>query len=654
MSVRDIEAGSAWVEVSARTGKLEQALAKADKTIRGFSDQAKRQMSALGGQITAGFGKSLLGVTVALGAAKKAFDSLGSAAGRAMDNLRTAGTDEQKEAMARLDQAVQSLRTTFMDMVESVVGKVAGPVATAIEKMQSLWDGIGSIIDQLKQRFSGFLEVVSKVANSVSELWDRGVNAVISRSPTLAKAASDALVAAGERAMDSWSADNALFAELDRINDKVNKTADDIARENAIVAQLKSRWGDVGLSVDQVTGSVNGLGKAQKKVIELQNQSRIAQLKAQNAAIEAQKAAISYQNQQTMQNAGPSTAGVLGRWAANTVGVLAGGDYKSMNEIAEGANGFDEARRQVQINNQQVAALDAQTKANEDQIAAIEAGQSWQEAAGREGEEAKKQPVGTNTRAGSLVERQKTMQSEIEAAEQAYQALVTQRIEELRERGYSEEEAAKIAEEEHKADKEATEAKIEAIKKSYSDRESDILAGGADITKRAEDLDKSDLEKELDSIEQQYIDARKKMIEGLVSLGHTQDEAEQMADEHLKAERAATDRLKEEAIQREAAAKAQEEAEEIARQAAEAKKAEIEAARAYVDDIEAGLNASERQYSSSGGTFSAFDELDTRNIAAESLDVEKQQLKQQKDMVERMRELIDLYEQTDTTSAVFA
>ena len=659
-SVSDVQAGGAWLEVTAKTKPLEQALSKCDAQVRNFAKTAQAQMSSLGSKIGASAGKSFALLNVALGVAAKGMRQFGQTVGDAMQRLRDSGTDEQRESILKLDAAVSSVKEKFMTFLADGVGKLAGPATQGIERMTEAWNHLKSIIAQIAERFSGFFNSVQSAAQKISETWDKLVNKAIERSPMLAKAATDALKKSGEDAMSSWAKDNSLLEELDRINDKQVKSAEEISRANDIVAQLKSRWGDVGIEVDQVTGQIKGLDEAQRTMMAAQNKARIAQLKLEQMSLQTQLKAVEAENQRTMAKAGPGTMSILGGWLANTAGVVAGGEYKSMTEVAEEKNNgaFEAARATVDATRAQQDALRAQSEALDEQIKAMEAGQDWYEQAGRAAtEEAKKTPVGTNTRAGSMVDKYAGMspaEAEVEKLNDQYAKMLADRIEEIRKHGYSEEEATQIATEEFAADRKAVDERIAKIREDAAKKEADILAGGDSILKEAADTDKTDLEKELDGIEQRYIDVRKQMIDQLMALGKTEEEAAKAADEHLKEEREATDKLKQLAIKRDEEAKAQEEAERIQQEAAEAKKAEIEAARAYLDDIEKGLAASERSYASSGGTFNAFDELDTRNIAAESLDVEKQQLKQQKDMVDRMRELIDLYEQTDTTAAVFA
>lgn len=646
-SSNDIKAGGAWLEFSADYSKLRDAIVAIDGRLKTFTARASSAVSR-------GMTKAFIGLGIAVMGAKKGYEALNAT----MAKMRDSGTAEQQEAVAKLDRAVNSLKESFTNLLAETITKASDPASKAIEKIQQAIAAVKSILQQLQERFSNVFSAIGQGTSKFGELWDKWVNKAIESSPTLAKAAADSLQAAGKKAMEGWQADNTLLDQLDQINDKVNRSSEDIAKANSIVAQLNSRWGDVGLSVDQVTGRVNGLGEAQKRVLELQNQARIAQLKAEQQSIQTQKTALEAANRRTMESAGPGTLSILGGWLGNTAGVLAGNDYKSMVEIGEEKNQgqFEAARAEVNANKAQMDALDAQNKSLAAQIEALEAGQNWYEEAGVEATNQTKTPVGSNTKAGSMVDKYAGLspaEQEIAKLNDSYASMLRERVEQFRQHGYSEEEAVEKATEEFANDRKAVDERIAKIREEAAKKEAEILTAN-DISKDAADINKSELDKELEAIEERYITARKDMIDQLVSLGRTEAEAEKMADEHLQAERVAADKLKAVAIRRDAQEKAAKRAEELQRQAEAAKAAEIAEARAYVDEIERGLEQSERSYSSSGGTFSAFDEIDSYNIAAESLNTEKAQLQEQKKMVERMRELIDLYEQTDTTTAVFA
>lgn len=659
VSTNDVKAGGAWIEVTGDNKRLRAELNKSDGLVKRFVQTSSATMSTLGKNIGASAAKSFVALNLAVGAASKAMSSFGRAVGDAMQRLRDSGADEQRESMAKLDAAVTRLKEKFLSLMDNVVSQAAGPATEAFDRLRGALNTVMSIINQLREKFAGAFDAIGAGASKITEIWNRFTQSIVEKSPMLAKAASDTLKKSGEDAMNSWAKDNSLLDQLDQINDKVNKSAEDIAKANSIVDQLKSRWGDVGIEVDQVTGQIKGLDAAQRKMYEAQNKARVAQLKLEQLSLQTQLKAIEAENQRTMAKAGPGAMSILGKWAANTAGVLAGNDYKSMVEIGEEQNqgAFEAARAVVDATKATTQALQEQSAALGEQIQALEAGQAWWEQEDRSPTEEKKTPVGTNTKAGSMTDKYAGMspaEAEVEKLNQQYAQMLQDRILEIRKHGYSEEEATEIATKEFAEDRKAVDAKIAKIREEAAKKEAEILEGGASILKEAADVNKSDIDKELESIEQRYIDARKQMIDQLVALGKSEEEAARMADEHMAAERTATDKLKQIAIRRDQQEKAAKQAEEIQKQAEEAKKAEIEQARAYVDEIEKGLQASERTYTSSGGTFSAFDQLDTYNVAAESLNVEKQQLAEQKKLVDRMREMIDAYEAADTTTAVFA
>jgi len=84
-------------------------------------------------------------------------------------------------------------------------------------------------------------------------------------------------------------ANNALMNRLQELADKQNKNAEEMAEAEAICARLNSAYGDLGLSVDKATGSINGLTEAQKKMAAAQQATKIADVKAEINALKQQR-----------------------------------------------------------------------------------------------------------------------------------------------------------------------------------------------------------------------------------------------------------------------------------------------------------------------------------------------------------------------------
>lgn len=658
----DIEAGRSYVSISAQTDKLSQALNKADRMLSSFGERTKSKMAVIGKGIGSSFARSVIGLSVALGAARKAFDVFGKAAVSAMDKLRSSGTDAQKDAIAALDGAIGRVTARFNELAERTVEGLSGPVTKAIDTVQRGWLTLLSIIDEVKSKFSGVFSTIESWYGRLGDAWDKFARKQIEKYPQLAKIAADSLRQINQDAMKGWQDDNRLLDELDTINSKVNKTSEDIKRENAIVSQLKSRWGDVGLEVDQVSGKVSGLADAQKKVLELQNRARISQLEAEKQAVQAQQRALQAENRRTLSNANPGVMSVLGSWAKNTVQApfSSAVSYRSMVDIAGEQNdrNWSEARAKVAESEQQAKAFQAQIEALDAGIEAIQAGQNWYEQAGMEARtRTEKTPVGTNQRAGSMVDRYAGMsqtQADIARLEDQYAKLIKDRVEELRSHGYSAEEAENIAQQEHAADREYTQAQISRLKAEARAREDEILQGGADIVAEMNDLNKSELQRALEHIENRYIEARSQMIDSLIALGHSQEEATELSDKHMQEVRKATDRLKQETIRKDREEKMAKQQEEMRKEQEMMKKNEIAQARAWANQMEREMDIAERRFGgSSSGTFSAFEQIGAYNPLQESVRIEKQQLEEQKELLNKFREFLDMWEQQDT-SAVFA
>lgn len=102
-------------------------------------------------------------------------------------------------------------------------------------------------------------------------------------------------------------ANNALMQRLEELNAKQNKSAEEMAEAEAICQRLNSAYGDLGLSVDKATGSINGLTEAQKKMRQAQMNLKIADVKAEINALKQQRDASDEEAQtwnRRMENSG--------------------------------------------------------------------------------------------------------------------------------------------------------------------------------------------------------------------------------------------------------------------------------------------------------------------------------------------------------------
>ncbi len=76
-----------------------------------------------------------------------------------------------------------------------------------------------------------------------------------------------------------------LFARLKELSAQQIKTNAQHDEANEIIRTLTRSYGNLGLSIDRVTGSVNGLTEAERDMLEQQKRSRIHQLRQQEASL---------------------------------------------------------------------------------------------------------------------------------------------------------------------------------------------------------------------------------------------------------------------------------------------------------------------------------------------------------------------------------
>lgn len=82
--------------------------------------------------------------------------------------------------------------------------------------------------------------------------------------------------------------DRNLMARLEELANKTNKSAEEMAEAELIVSRLSSRYGDLGISINKATGEIEGMTEAQQRLATAQKNIKIADLKAEVAALSAQ------------------------------------------------------------------------------------------------------------------------------------------------------------------------------------------------------------------------------------------------------------------------------------------------------------------------------------------------------------------------------
>ena len=181
-----------------------------------------------------------------------------------------ATTAAAEKSINALDAKVQALAANS-PKVQQLEGKLASVGQQAAKTSQTL-------ISSQKATGAGFAALNGSIAGVLTKLGAVGL------AIAAVKTAWDALNKVQQKTIDTLNktadASNKYFTTFKSQSDSIldslqqlDKLAADgyldnesLRQTNSLVAQLNSLWGDVGLSVDQTTGKINGLESATAKI----------------------------------------------------------------------------------------------------------------------------------------------------------------------------------------------------------------------------------------------------------------------------------------------------------------------------------------------------------------------------------------------------
>ncbi len=197
---------------------------------------------------------------------------------------------------------IKPVVTSITEWVKEHPGLTAAilATATALAAMSVVAIGMGAIISSLGALIGGLATAYTfltgaVVANTIALLANPiglliavvvGLIAVVLALATGFGQATEAvkvfsqeqkaLLAEADRVQDSQ---RGLFRELEALSKMRTRSVKEIEREKAIVAELESTYGDLGIEIDSLTGKVSGLEDAQKKLNAAMGLANVEKLK---------------------------------------------------------------------------------------------------------------------------------------------------------------------------------------------------------------------------------------------------------------------------------------------------------------------------------------------------------------------------------------
>lgn len=172
--------------------------------------------------------------------------------------------------------------------IKMLIGTVAGAIGTftACAAAMTAWSLAAGKLSAAIKLVSGAMTMLTTANPWILALVAAGaaVGGLIAWLNKGEKAVTEFTHKAEEQTQthrEQADANNALMQRLEELNAKQNKSAEEMAEAEAICKRLNSAYGDLGLSVDKATGSVNGLTEAQKRMVAAQKAMKIADTKAE-------------------------------------------------------------------------------------------------------------------------------------------------------------------------------------------------------------------------------------------------------------------------------------------------------------------------------------------------------------------------------------
>ena len=211
-----------------------------------------------------------------------------SGVGISLSKLLTPALIEASNSVARIVSAITEFVENNPILTKSIGGVVAGiaGLTSAIFVGTKAFAGISTAAATLGRVLTGlkaailvnpWLALAGAIAGAVAAV--AAYRAAVSSVPKFSDSAKTALDE-GEAAREQDRADLERLKTLEQISKKQQLSNGEIAEAARLAEQLRQKYGDVGISVDTVTGKIKGASAAQAELNERMNENRKRELAA--------------------------------------------------------------------------------------------------------------------------------------------------------------------------------------------------------------------------------------------------------------------------------------------------------------------------------------------------------------------------------------
>lgn len=211
-----------------------------------------------------------------------------SGVGISLSKLLTPALIEASNSVARIVSAITGFVENNPILTKSIGGVVAGiaGLTSAIFVGTKAFAGISTAAATLGRVLAGlkaailvnpWLALAGAIAAAVAAV--AAYRAAVSSVPKFSDSAKTALDE-GEAAREQDRANLERLKTLEQISQKQQLSNGEIAEAARLAEQLRQKYGDVGISVDTVTGKIKGASAAQAELNERMNENRKRELAA--------------------------------------------------------------------------------------------------------------------------------------------------------------------------------------------------------------------------------------------------------------------------------------------------------------------------------------------------------------------------------------
>ena len=205
-----------------------------------------------------------------------------------------------------LQKAADSMRQWIRPVIDWVkenrelvvtVAKIGGTLAVAgaaAVAFGTVISSVGSIVGGAVIATKALGVALSFLAAHPAVAAVAAITAVIAVYYALSEAAiiaSRAMTSYIDRQADARKEDWQRFQELQRLSEQQTLTSDQISRANGILGTLEARYGELGISIDEATGKINGMTDAQTRLNQVMRAHQVNEVRAKLRELDEQMAA---------------------------------------------------------------------------------------------------------------------------------------------------------------------------------------------------------------------------------------------------------------------------------------------------------------------------------------------------------------------------